>query len=348
VLVLATDAEAAGLEDARLTAFYQQLLERLASIPGAESASLSMYPPISDEEGAWTQSIAADGAPVPSIPGASTVYFNTVSPGYFRTVTLPLVAGRDFTSGDGPDAPRVAIVNESLARTFFPGQSAVGRQITMGRNQNRQDLRIVGIVRDAKYQRMQEEPRRIAYLPYLQQRSENLFAEVRAAGPIAPVAAAIRREVRALDAVVPMRLETVTDRINESLVTERIVAMLATALGLAALLLACAALYGLVAYTVARQTREIGLRLALGAERFTVLRTVMSESLVLAGLGIVAGVAAALWLGRYAGALLFQLSPRDPVSIGAAAAIMLIVAGLAAFVPARRAARVDPVVALRE
>jgi predicted permease len=348
VLVLATDAEAAGLEDDRMAAFYQQLLERLASVPGAESASLSMYPPISDEDGAWTQSIAADGAPVPSTPGASTVYFNTVSPGYFRTVALPLVAGRDFTTGDGPDAPRVAVVNESLARTFFPGQNALGRQITMGRNQNRQDLRIVGIVRDAKYQRMQEAPRRIAYLPHVQQPPENLFAEIRVAGAIAPVAESIRREVRALDAVVPMRLETITDRINQSLVTERIVAMLATALGLASLLLACAALYGLVAYTVARQTREIGLRLALGAERFAVLRTVMSESLVLVGLGIVVGGAAALWLGRYAGALLFQLSPRDPVSLVAAAGIMLLVACLAAFVPARRAARVDPVVALRE
>ncbi|MGH9370353.1 MAG: ADOP family duplicated permease, partial [Vicinamibacterales bacterium] len=347
VLVLATDAEAAGLADDRLTLFYQQLLDRLAAVPGIESASLSMYPPISDEDGAWTQSVAVDGAPVPSAPGVSTVYFNTVSPGYFRTVGMPLVAGRDFTTSDGPEAARVAIISESLARTFFSGQNAIGRQIAIGRDPNRQDLRVVGIVRDAKYQRLQEEPRRIAYLPHVQHPAGNLFAEIRVAGHTTAVAEGIRREVRALNDVVPMRLETVTDRIRESLVTERVVALLATALGLAALALACAALYGLLAYTVTRQTREIGVRLALGAERSAVLRMVMIESLAMVALGIAAGVAAALWFGTFARGLLFQVSPRDPLSIAAAAAIMLAVACLAAFVPARRAARVDPVVALR-
>ena len=347
VLVLATDVEALGYEGEKLTAFYQQLHERLAGIPGVQSASLSMYPPISDEDGAWTQSIAIDGNPVPETPGQSEVYFNAVSPGYFETIGTPLVSGRDFNRNDIASAGPVVIVNESLARRYFPGQDPVGRQITMGRNKNRRDVQVVGIVRDAKYQRLQEATRSIAYLPYTQQPVENLFAEVRAAGSLVPVVEHMRREVRALDAVVPMRIETVADRIRESLVTERVIAMLATALGLAALVLACAGLYGMLAYAVSRRTREIGLRLALGANRAEVLRTVFFQSLVLAGLGILAGLIGALALGQFAQNLLFQISPRDPVSFGVAAAVMLLVACLAAYLPARRASRVDPVVALR-
>ena len=347
VFVLSTDAEAAGLSGERLTLFYAQLLERLKGMPGVESASLSQYPPISGEDGAWTQSIAVDGASVPAAPGASTVYFNTISPGFFRTVGMRLVAGRDFGASDGPESSRVVIVNESLARRFFPGQNAVGRLVTIGRSTSRQDLRVVGIVQDAKYQRLQEDTRSIAYLPYVQHPPENLFAEVRVTTPNAAVCESIRGEVRHLDAVVPLRLETVSDRINESLVSERVMAILAAVLGLTAMVLACAALYGLLAYAVGRQTREIGLRLALGAEPSTVLRMVMTDSLGLIGIGVAAGLVASLWSGKLANGLLFQVSPRDPVSVLAAAGIMLAVACLAAFVPARRAARVDPVVALR-
>jgi len=347
VLVVSADAEAAGYQDERLTAFYDQLLERLGTIPGVQSASLSLYPPISDEDGAWTQSIAVDGQPITSRPGQSSVYFNAVSPGYFRTIGIPLVAGRDFARSDHKGAARVAIVNESLARRFFPGQNPLGRRITVGRSASRQDLQIVGIVRDAKYQRLQEEPRSIAYLTYAQHPGGTLFAELRATGPLTGIAENVRRQVRDLDGVVPIRMETVADRIRESLVTERVIALLASALGIAALALACAGLYGLLAYAVARQTREIGLRLALGAERSAVLRMVLTESLTLAVLGIVVGAGASLLLGRFTKGLLFQISPNDAPSLAAACAIMLAVSTLAGFLPARRASRVDPVVALR-
>jgi predicted permease len=347
VLVLATDPEAAGYEDERLATFYTQLHERLRDIPGVQSASLSVYPPISDEDGAWTQAIGVDGNPVPEAPGRSNVYFNAISPGYFQTVGMQLLQGRDFGKEETAASPGVAIVNEFLAKRYFPNQNALGRQITMGRNNNRRDLQIVGIVRNAKYQRLEEEPRSIAYLPYLQHPVKNLFAEVRVTGSTSAVADGIRREVRALDAVVPIRLETVTDRIRESLVTRRVLALLAMALGAAALVLACAGVYGVLAYAVSRKTRELGLRLALGAERTAVLRMVMTESVVLATLGIAPGLFGAIFLGRYAKDLLYQISPRDPVSLIAAAAIMLLVACLAGFIPARRAAGVDPVVALR-
>jgi ABC-type antimicrobial peptide transport system permease subunit len=175
----------------------------------------------------------------------------------------------------------------------------------------------------------------------------NLFAEVRTSGRLASVAESIRREIGALDPAVPIRMETVADRIRESLVTERVIAILAATLGITALVLACAGLYGMLAYAVSRRTREIGLRLALGARRGHVLRSVLGDTLTLTGAGIVAGLFAALAAGRVAENLLFQVSPRDPLSLIAAAGIMFALAALAGFVPARRASRVDPVVALR-
>ena len=181
----------------------------------------------------------------------------------------------------------VAVVNEALVRRFFPGQDPIGRQITIGRDNSRQTLQIVGVVSDAKYQRLQEEPRSVAYLPWLQQRVENMFLELRAGSPAA-VAEAVRREARSIDGVVPVHLQTVDERIRESLVTERVLATLAALLAGAAAVLACAGLYGLLAYTVARQTREIGLRLALGAHPRAVTRKVLTDSLVLTAIGVVA------------------------------------------------------------
>jgi putative ABC transport system permease protein len=247
LLIVSTDPEATGHEEERLAAFYDQLHERLNRLPGVESASLSTYPPISDEDGAWTQAISTDGNPVPDGAGQATVYFNTVSPGYFRTTGITLVRGRDFNGADTRSSPRVVIVNESLAHRFFPDQDPIGRQVTIGRAASRRDLTIVGLVRTSKYQRLQEEPRSIAYLPYRQQPHENLFTEVRLANDVPLTLEAIRREVRAIDPAVPMQMHSADDRIRESLVTERVLVTLTSTLGGAALVLACAGLYGMLA-----------------------------------------------------------------------------------------------------
>jgi putative ABC transport system permease protein len=349
VLVVATDAEAAEYQDARLIAFYDRLLERLRAIPGVESASLSQYPPISD--GAWTQSVEVDG--VELTPEARReVHFNVVSGDYFGTVGMRIVRGRDFAAQDGLSAAPVVAINESLARRFFEGRNPVGRVLTIGRDKGRRNLEIIAVVSDAKYQRLQEPNRSIAYLPRDQLApmlgGRNLFAEVRAAGSLASVGESVRREVRALDARVPLRIGTVSDRIRESLVRERVTAMLAVGLGVAALALACAALYGLLAYAVSRQSFEIGLRLALGAERRAVMWLVLRECLMLALFGTVLGLGASLVLGRYVRSLLYQITPTDTIALAGAAVIMLIVAALAGSLPARRASRVDPVVALRQ
>jgi putative ABC transport system permease protein len=345
VLVVTADAEAGGYEDERAAPYYQQLLERVRNVPGVAAASISMYPPLSGGDGAWTQNVGIDGT-APGTDAASVVYFNTVSSGYFGTTGMTLLRGRDIADGDTPTAMPVAVVNEALVRRFFPGQDPIGRQITFGRDNSRQTLQIVGVVSDAKYQRLQEEPRSVAYLPWLQQRVENMFLELRAGSPAA-VAEAVRREARRIDGVVPVHLQTVDERIRESLVTERVLATLAALLAGAAALLACAGLYGLLAYAVARQTREIGLRLALGAHPRAVTRKVLTDSMVLTAIGVVLGLGGALALGRFARGLVFQIAPADPVSIAAAAVLMLVVAALASVIPAWRAARIDPVVALK-
>jgi ABC-type antimicrobial peptide transport system permease subunit len=206
-------------------------------------------------------------------------------------------------------------------------------------------------VSDAKYQRLQEVTRSIAYLPWAQlsemKVGVNLVAEMRAAGGTAAVSESSKREVRALDAAVPVRIETVTDRIDASLVTERVIAVLAVVLGLSALTLACAGLFGLLSYAVARHTREIGLRVALGANRATVIWTVLRESLAVATFGIAIALPAAAALGRFARSLLFEITPLDAASLVGASAVMLAVAACAGLIPARRAARVDPAIALR-
>jgi predicted permease len=349
VVVASVDALAAGYTGPRLLTFYDTLLERLRGIPSIASASLSWYPPISDDMGSWTQSIEVDGLPI-DIATVKQVYFNAVSPDYMRTLGMRLLGGRDFSDRDTSTSPRVVIINESLAKKAFGSLNPIGRKITIGRNASRKNLEVIAVVHDAKYQRLQEAPRAIAYLPcaqlieYLE--GTNLVAEVRATAR-ADVRQAVAREIRAIDPIMPLHVETVDERISTSLVKERVMALLATLLGLSALVLACAAVYGLMAYAVSRQANEIGLRLALGATREVVLRTILFDASRVAAIGIVVGVAAAVMLGRFARTQLFEIQPVDPVSLIGACLVMAAVAGLAAFLPALKASRLDPVQALK-
>jgi predicted permease len=352
VLVISTDANAAGYSGERLRAFYETLAHRLsAAAVGVQSVSLSQYPPISDQMGSWTQTIGVDGGVLQAdLSGDRTVYFNAVSPAYFQTIGMRLLQGRDFTASDAWAAARVAIVNESLARSVFPGQNPVGHRISIGRAAARRDLDIVGLVADSKYQRLQEPSRRIAYVPFAQVADllagQNLVAELRVDDVEHGRAEAVRA-VRDVDPIVPVRVESIDDRIRESLVRERVLATLASALGLMALVLACAAVYGLLSYTVARRTSEFGVRVALGASRGDVAALVLVGSAPVVGTGLAAGLLLAAGLGRYVRTLLFDLQPLDPASFAAAAIIVLTLTAAAALLPARRAATIDPVVALR-
>lgn len=352
VLVVSTDAVGAGYGAARLRQYYDSVLQRLLAIgPDVESVSLSQYPPISDQMGSWTQSVGVDGGPIQMEPSHDqSVYFNGVSPGYFRTIGMRLLQGRDFALTDREAGTRVVIVNESLARFAFPGADPIGHRISIGRAAARKDLEIVGLVQDSKYQRLQEPSRRIAYVPFAQVAEllerQNLVVEVRA-GESPVIRAAVIAAVHEIDAAVPVRLETIGGRIRESLARERVMAMLAAALGGAALLLACAAVYGLLSYTVVRRTSEFGVRIALGASRADVVSMVLRGAFSVLAVGLVAGLLAAASLGRFVRALLFDLQPLDPASFFAAAGILITVTAGAVILPARRAARVDPSIALR-
>jgi predicted permease len=329
-----------------LIPYYGQLLQRLGETPGVVSAGLSFKPPISNELGYWFDKFVVEGGG-PVVTGRT--YLNAISPNYFRTMGMSLIAGRDVASTDRDGRPRVVIINTSFARAYFGEDAPVGRHVLMGDDATR--LEIVGVVRDTTYQLLQEERKRIAYLPYMQVpgflRRHNLVAELRAAGGSMVTAESIRAAVRALDPAAPLTIQSVRDRIDESLVGERLITLIAVFLGVTSLLLACGALGGLMSHLVTARTREIGLRLALGAERRSVLALVMRQALVVAILGAIAGFGLTVAGGRLVAQFLSTITPLDPWALAGAAAILLLTTAVAGYVPARRAARVDPMVALR-
>ncbi len=342
-------AQRRGADAPALMAYYGELQRRLRETPGVRSVSLSFKPPISNEQGSWWSMFARDGEVVPPPTPAGRTYLNAISPGYFATIGMPIVAGRDFTSTDREGAPNVVIINAAMARLHFGNDSPLGRHLIMGDNATR--LEVVGMVRDAPYQYVREDPRRIAYLPYLQQpdlvRRRNLVAEVRIAGPATAISESLRAAVREVDASAPLTIQSVTGRIDESLVREQLLTVIAMFLGATSLLLACGALGGLMSHTVTARTREIGLRLALGADRRLVLQLVMRQALTVAALGAIAGLGLTLAGGRFVSGFLSTVDPADPWALTAAAALLLATSAVAGYLPARRAARVDPMVALR-
>jgi predicted permease len=324
--------------------FYRTLRDRIAGIPGVASVSLSKQPPIHD--GSWTQHVGLDDA-APDDAGPQ-VYFNAVSPGYFDTMKMRLVAGRDFRWTDEGSMPPVVAVSQTLARTFFGDANPIGRHLTMGRNANQRVMEIVAVIADAKYGYLQAPDRPVAYLPYLQAPGGgDLTAVVRTNVPLASVSGPLRQAVRTLEPESPIAIETVDARVRDSVVRERLLAVVAAALGQFALLLGCGALYGLMSHVVARRTNEIGVRIALGAERRTVIWMVMRDALRLAAIGTAIGLVLVLWFGRTAEGLLFSIKPTDPASLTAAVVALMAVAAMAGYIPARRAAHADPVAALR-
>jgi putative ABC transport system permease protein len=344
---------AAGDRAPDLTVWYGELLRRLRDTPGVLSASLSRKPPISNELGYWFDSVSVEGRPADGrwqTTASGRTFLNAVSPGYFATVGTAFIAGRDFSASDGQGRPPVAVINASTAAAFFGRENPVGQHLRMGEGAESRSVEVIGVVRDAVYQRLQDEPRRVVFVPYMQTpqilQASSLYAEIRTAES-RPIGEALQGAVRSLDATAPIRIETVRSRIDESLVQERLVTVIAIFLGGVSLLLACGALGGLMSHMVASRTSEIGLRIALGAERHAVTALVMREALALALAGAVAGVGLALAGGRLVASFLHDLQPTDPVAVGAAAALMLLTATVTGYLPARRAARVDPIEALR-
>jgi predicted permease len=340
-----------GYSNEQSTRFFDQVVDGVNQLAGVRSASIGSMGLLGP--GLRIEGVHVEGEDTRRQEGGG--WINSISPRYFETLRIPLLEGRSFTALDTKWAPKVAIVNQTLARRFFGTGKAVGRHFSVGEVNN---IEIVGVARDGKYKDVREEPREVVavrgeppnlvYVPFEQDLGEPMTLYVRTVGDPAKMAAAVRREVQAVDANVPVyNVRTLEAQWDESLSQERLVATLASWFGVFALLLASIGLYGVLAYGVTSRTNEIGLRLALGAERGGVIWMVLREALLLVALGVTIGVPAALALGRMVSSLLYGLKPADPLTSSGAVIILFAVAGVASYFPARRASRVDPMVALR-
>ena len=332
-----------------VAAFQSATLDAIAATRDVQSVALSMYPPVSDRGGSWTQSIGVDGAPAVDL-GVRT-FFNAVSPGYFETVRTRLVAGREFSAADTRGSERVVIVNESLVRRMFAGQNPIGRHISVGLAPSRRNLRIVGVAADSKYQRLQEDTRDIAFVPCAQTpeclNGSPVYAEIRVVDWSDGTRAALGAAIAGVNAGHVPRIEPLADRIRESLVTERLLALLGAILAVSALFLATSGLFGLMAHVVARRTREIAVRLALGARPARVLGRVLLEAVGLGALGLLVGALTAAATARWIGGALYGVTPGDPLAYAAVFATTLVLVCAAGLIPAWRAASIDPIAALR-
>ena len=343
----AVDPPLNGYKPDRTFDFYRQLRENIDSLPGVDSAGLAIMPVLTGNE--WDSSMAVEGfAHKPS--ETPDPHMNFVSPEYFKTMQIPILLGRDFRMTDGKTAPKVAIVNERFARKYFADGNPIGRHIGMGGDPGTKlDIEIIGMVRDAKYESMRDEVPLEVYRPYHQMEfALGMHAYVRTARDPEQIFPGIRRVVAQLDPELPVfEMKTIEKQMDESLVTERLVATLSTGFGFLATLLAAVGLYGVMAYMVAQRTREIGVRMALGAASGDVVWLVMKEVFLLAGIGIAVGLPAAYGLTRFVKSQLYGIQPNDTMTIALSVFGIALVALASGYMPARRATMVDPMRALR-
>jgi predicted permease len=342
VLTTYVDLVGAGYDTARGKTFQNELIDRLQALAGVESATLSRVTPFSYRSYP-SAPIAVDG--YDTRPGETpTVEYNDVGERYLETMGIPVVSGRDFTRADDETAQPVAIVNDVMASQYWRGENPVGGRLQVkGRW-----LQVVGVAKVSKYQTLRETPKPFFYLPVRQAGSFVQAIEIRTTLAPETLAKALSREVRALDANLgPGEVITLRERVNRMSWTQRAAVILLAIFCGMALLLAGIGLYGVMSYAVSQSTRELGLRMALGAHASDLLRLVMSHGLALTASGVLLGAGAALVLTRLLGDLLYKVSPRDPVAFALAFAVMLIASLPACVLPAWRAIRIDPSQALR-
>jgi predicted permease len=346
VVLLYLDSDASNFKGPAVMAMHHRLEERLRGLPGVEAASFSLF---NFNQARWVVRLWPEGVPHLA-SAAKPTDGNQVGAEYLRALGMPVVMGRGFGPQDTPQSPAVLVVNETLARTLYPGVSPIGRHVAM-EGEKSADLEIVGVVKDAKYQSLRDKPRGMFFVDLDQNKIPDTFSDlvVRVAGNPEALMSQIRAAIRSVDPNLAVwDVMTLSEAVDRSLGQEKLLAKLASFFGGLALLLASIGLYGVMAYSVARRTNEIGIRMALGAQPSAVLRMVLRESVFVVGLGLMAGIPAALACGRYVSSQLFGLAPNDPVTIAGASVVLLAVALVASFLPARRAAMLDPLTALRE
>ena len=342
VLRMQMDASSVGYkeDDSHLTGLYERIEERVSALPGVRAASYSLF---TYNEGSWNNPVSVPG--YVSADSHRDVHHNVVGTDYFATMGIPLLAGRNFGPQDTATSTKVAVVDETMARTMFPQGSPIGHHYSRGRDRN---IEVIGVVKDVKVNNLQEDPQPIDYYPYTQHpRYLNDF-EVRYSGDIDTIAFAVRHGIHEVDPHLPIsNVTTLDEQVRRSVGNQRLVAQLSTFFGLLAIFLSCIGIYGVMSYVVTRRTNEIGIRMALGARRSNMLWMVLREILKLVSIGIIIGVPVTLAGDRLVSNMLFGLKPTDPITLVSAIIILLIVAAVAGYLPARRASQVDPMVALR-
>jgi putative ABC transport system permease protein len=338
-------------EDAQLKAFYNQLLERLGSAPGIDGAAATTTVFLSKTPN--STSLNVEGRPVMRAGERLEVPLDSISPNYFKVMGTPLVKGRPFTDRDTESAPAVVIINETLARKFFPGEDPVGKRINYGGTGEATEQNpwrtIVGVVADTRRTGFDAEVRPETFLPFAQAPSSGMMIVVRAtdADPMSLVTT-VRNEVRAIDRDQPIyNIKSMDQLVGEMIAQRRLNMILLAIFACVALLLAAVGIFGVMNYTVAQRTHEIGIRLALGASKADVLKLVVGQGMTLALFGVALGIIGAFIMMRLIASLLYGVSTTDPMIFAIVAALLILVAFFACYIPARRAAKVDPMIALR-
>jgi predicted permease len=326
---------------------YGRLLDRFAAIPGVRSATFSVHGLLNPNVS--TSQIRVEGRKIESRFELASIGVEPVGPRYFETIETPVLLGRDFTANDRVRAVKVAAINQTAARFYFGDANPIGRRISMpGYRGDPSWLEIIAVVQDAKYHDLREQPLPMVYISQFQYPEAFVVFEIRTAIQPAYAATAVTNAVKAIDPRLPVfGVKTLNDQLDDSLIDERLVASLSSAFGALALLVAAIGLYGLMAYAVNRRTNEIGIRMALGAKPAKIAGMVLRETLFLVGIGLAIGIPAAMIASRLITSQLYGLKPSDPATILLASLLTATIAALAGYLPARRAARVDPMIALR-
>ena len=342
VVVSSVDLFSAGYKPDRAKIFYEQLLERVRTLPGVQLATLEGDRPFS-YAGYSSASLEVEGYQPPRNEQVAAEY-NQVGEGYFATIGIPIVTGREFTRNDDENAPLVAIVNETMAAKYWPGKNAIGQRLKV----KERWMQVVGVAKDAKYEAILETPKPFFYVPVRQDFFVLNGLIIRTDQSASAIMNALTREIDVLDPnLAPLDTITLQEQVDRMSYTQRLAAKLLAIFGGMALFLASIGLYAMMSYSVSQSTRDLGVRMALGADASDVLQLVMSRGLLLTTAGIIIGAIAALVLTRVMGNLLYKVSPRDPIAFGSALVVITIASLAACFLPAWRATRIDPVRALR-
>ncbi len=331
-------------DDGKVLQYYDRLLERLAATPSVTSAAAVQSLPI---RGSYVLSVVIHGQPTPAPGEEPSANYRAITPDYFATMGIPVLRGRAFTRQDATTGARVTIVDEAFARRHYPGEEAIGRRIDIGNGTD--NAEIIGIVGNVNYTGLDALPTPTMYMSTAQDSFNTLWVMARTEGDPNALSGTVRQIVRDLDGRLPAYSMTpLAEVVSESVAQQRFSMLLILLFGGVALFLSAVGLYGVVAYTVSLRTREIGLRMAVGASPSDVLRMIVGGGMKLALLGVALGVGGALALSQLVKAMLFEVEPSDPASYAATAALLLVVAALACYIPARRAMRVDPMVTLQQ